>query len=147
MRILRYNCPSSGFASYGKQIEGTPADLGEFELSVRLPRSPHSGALVASAGRTPWKLIRQPPGERGHPPNSLGAVPRIPALAVLVQAPLWVEVLVTDVERLLEGVRELVRRDLHPVQQRLGVFGIGNLFNDGRLTEKGWSAGFCWRCS
>ncbi len=41
----------------------------------------------------------------------------------------------SDAERVLAEVRELVCREIHPARQRLGVLGVGNAFLDGRLTE------------
>lgn len=42
-----------------------------------------------------------------------------------------------DPELLLKKVRELVRGDIYPVRQRLGVLGVGNLLNGYRcLSEK-----------
>ncbi|MCI0719385.1 MAG: hypothetical protein L0338_10525 [Acidobacteria bacterium] len=44
----------------------------------------------------------------------------------------------TDAERVLAEVRELVRREIHPARQRLGVIGIGNVMREGRLTPQEW---------
>lgn len=41
-----------------------------------------------------------------------------------------------DAEHLLAEVRDLVRREIHPTRQRLGAIGLGNVFNDGRLSER-----------
>jgi len=43
---------------------------------------------------------------------------------------------VTDAERLLTGVREIIQREIYPVRQRIGALGLGNAFTEGRLSEQ-----------
>ncbi len=117
-----------GFASYGKHAEVTSGGLGELRLAQRgLPHSPIRAALPASASRTPRKPIRQPPGERGQPHFRIVVLgPRF--LTMPARLSLWGRCRLTDAERLLDEVRELVRRDLHQVRQRLGALDIGDAF-------------------
>lgn len=39
---------------------------------------------------------------------------------------------------MLAEVQELVRREIHPVRNRLGLIGIGNVMREGRLTLMEW---------